>query len=111
MQQHVIRPVVFDIHSRLERHFRTAEDMLEELKHHENARVRIAANAEMRHSIELARRTMVVAVQAEAMRDFQAAVLDALADAGVVVRSKVMGLFEARALETLPDEEQPANPQ
>jgi hypothetical protein len=102
MSDQVIRPIVFDLHSRIEAHFKASEQMLEELRHHEDPRVKIAANAEMRHTLELGGRLLTIATQAEAMRDFQAAVLDALADAGVVVRRQVMGLFEARAAECDP---------
>jgi hypothetical protein len=102
MTEQPIRPIVFDIHKRLEQLFVASEQMMEELKAHEDARVRIAAHAEMRHCVDLVRRTLTVAIQAEAMRDFQAAVLEALADADIVVRREIMGLFEARAAECEP---------
>lgn len=102
MQDQVIRPIVFDIRTELDNHFREAARMLAELKTHDDARIRIAASAEMRHTLELTRRTLSVATQAQAMMEFQAAVLDALADAGVPVRRQVMGFFEARAAEAEP---------
>src|ERR1041385_1986620 len=102
MPETIAHPAVFDIHARLEQSLRGAEEILKDFKDHEDPHVRIAAAAEMRHHIALAARTLETAMKADALRIFQAGVLEALAEAGVVVRRKVMGLFEARSEE--PDE-------
>ena len=95
----VVRPVVFDIHGRLDSSFREIEAMLHELKQNADPRVRLLAMAEMRRHIQLAGRTLETAIKAEAVREFQAGILEALADAGVKVRRKVIGLFEVRGEE------------
>src|SRR5207248_2544837 len=89
--------IVFDIHSRLEASLKGMEDMLKELKEHEDPRVRLAAAAEMRHHIALAGKTLETALHAEALKEFQAGILEALAEANLPVRRKIIGLFEQRA--------------
>src|SRR5438128_3101627 len=89
--------VSFDIHARLETSLKGMEDMLKELKQHEDPRVRLAAAAEMRHHIALAGKTLETALKAEALKDFQASVLEALANAKLPIRRQIMGLFQQRA--------------
>ena len=92
-----IRPVVFDIHSRLESCFQRMERILATLEQNADHRVQLAAAAEMRKHVALAAQTLEIALRADALRDFQSAVLEALATAGVRPRKRIMGLFEARA--------------
>ena len=99
MSEDVVRPVIFDLHGRLEAGFKEVDQMLIELKKHEDPKVRILAMAERRKHLYLATRALEIATRAEAVRDFQAAVLEALADSGVRVRRKIMGIFEAKAQE------------
>ena len=96
MADEVIRPVVFDIQGRLEESLRLAREVLERLMNHSDPFVQLRAVAEHRLHVALAARVMETAAKAEAIRDFHAAVLDALADAGVVIRRNVIGMFEVR---------------
>ena len=95
--EEIVRETGFDISGRLERAFGEVEKALEEMKGHEDWRARIAAMAEMRRHIALASRTMEIAMRAEALKEFQRGVLEALAEAGVTVRKRVMGMFERRS--------------
>ena len=97
-----IHPIVFDISPRLERSFLATEAMLEEFAHHPDIKVRLAVSAELRQHKALVDRIFDKVTSVEAQRDFEAGVLEALADANITVRRKIMGLFEARAAE--PDE-------
>jgi hypothetical protein len=99
MSKEGVRPVVFDLQGRLEAGFKEVDQMLMELKKHEDPKIRILAMAERRKHLYLATRALEIAIRAEAVRDFQADVLDALADSGVLVRRRIMGIFEARAKE------------
>jgi hypothetical protein len=91
------RPAVTDIHARLQENFQRMEDLLKKLEANEDPRIQIAAAAEMRQHIALASKTLEIALRAEALRNFQNGVLEALANAGIVVRRKILCLFEARA--------------
>jgi len=95
-KQRGLTVVTFEINSRLEKAFRDMEGMVEEMKQHEDWRARIAAMAEMRKHIAIATRALEAATRAEAVRDFEAGVLEMLAEAPVRVRRKVLGMFEAR---------------
>ena len=89
--------VVFDIHSKLAESFKTIEELNAKLMTHADPKICLAAAAEMRRHIRLAVQTLDIIMRGEAMKDFQAGVLQALADARIPIRRKVMGLFEARA--------------
>jgi hypothetical protein len=105
VQQPVVKPLVFDIHARLNESFLQLERLVKELENDKNPMVRLAAAAEIRHHIELTTRALDIATRAEAHREFQAGVLEAPASAKVNVKRHIMGLFEARALGE--DEPQP----
>ena len=77
---------VFNLHERAERRFREMDEMAERLKHHADPMVQLAAMAEARRHVEMATRTMDTALQMDAVRDFAAAVVEALAEESDVVR-------------------------
>src|SRR5437016_4222633 len=70
-------PVVFDISTRLESCFQRMERILETLEKNGDSRVQLAAAAEMRKHVALAAQTLEIPLRADALRDFQAAVLEA----------------------------------
>src|SRR5713101_7475471 len=90
-------PAITDIHARLQENFQRMEALLQKLEMSEDPRIQIAAAAEMRQHIALASKTLEIALRAEALRKFQNGVLEALANAGITVRRKILCLFEARA--------------
>jgi hypothetical protein len=73
------------------------ERILETLESNPDPRIQLAGAAEMRKLVALAARTLEIALRADALRDFQTSVLEALAEAGVRPRKQIMGLFESRA--------------
>ncbi len=87
----------FDIHGKLAESIKTVEDIINQLKNDADPRVRLAAIAEYRRHIRLAAQTLEIAMRAEALKEFQAGVLEALAESRVTIRRKIMGLFESRA--------------
>ncbi len=96
---------VFDIHGKLAESFSNVEEILKQLTNDADPRVRLAAAAEMRRHIRLAAQTLETAMRAEALKDFQAGILEALAESRVTIRRKIMGLFESRA--RLPESNSP----
>jgi hypothetical protein len=91
---------IFNIHTRLESCFQRMERILATLEQNPDPRIQLAAAAEMRKHVALAAQTLEIALRADALRDFEKSVLDALAEAGVRPRKKIMGLFDARADQT-----------
>src|SRR5207247_11483178 len=85
-------PVIYDNSTRLESCFQRMERILETLEKNGDSRVQLAAAAEMRKHVALAAQTLEIALRADALRDFQAAVLEALAQAGIRPRKRIMGL-------------------
>jgi hypothetical protein len=81
---------MLDLHAETVRGLVAARERLEALENHEDPRVVIAATAELRHQRVDACRTLEIALKADALREFLTVVMDALAEAGVVVRRRVM---------------------
>ena len=96
MAEEVVRTVVFDIHGELRESFEKVKAMLRDAEAQGEMKDKIAAAAELRKHIALASRTLEVAIRADAVREFQAEIIEILADAGVVVRRRVLGMFEQR---------------
>src|SRR5437773_8713380 len=72
---------VWNVRERLEENFRRVEALLEEMARDGDARVRLAAAAELRHHIGLAEKTLRTAIRAEAVLEFEDVVLAALEQA------------------------------
>jgi len=85
---------VWDIRERLQENFQRVESLLREMERDGDARIRLAAAAELRHHLELAQKTLEAAARAEAVRDFQDAVLEMLEEAGVAARARVLARLE-----------------
>jgi len=85
------------LEARLEQSLHIIEHILTELQNHTDPYVRLAAIAENRHHILLAARTKEMALRDGALRDFQKAVIDALAKEGVRVRTRILTALETEA--------------
>ena len=99
MAEEVVRTVVFDLNSELRECFEEIKNLIRETKAEADARTRIAAVAEMRRLIATAGRVAQIMTGAQANAEFQAEVLDALADRDVALRREIMGIFEKRAID------------
>ena len=87
----------FDIHAKLAESFKTIEEVLTDLKSSTDPRLKLAAAAELRKLTVAAGRILEAAARAEHIREFQTSVLDALAEAGITLRRRILTLFESRA--------------
>lgn len=83
--------------ARLEQSLQTIQRILTELQNHSDPYVRLAAIAENRQHILLAARTREMALRDGALRDFQRAVIDALAREGIRVRTRILAALESEA--------------
>ena len=89
----------FDLQGRLMKGFEEIDRILNRLKNEEDPDRQLAAIAEHRKHVALAERVLQTAIRAEAVAEFQSCVLEVLANAGVVIRRRIMGLFEAKSEE------------
>jgi uncharacterized membrane protein YccC len=88
---------IWDITERLQENFRRVEAILNRIESNdEDAAVQIAAAAEIRQHIALAHKTLECAARLESVRNFESAIFQALDEAGVTVRRKVMDILNAR---------------
>jgi hypothetical protein len=87
---------IWNIAQRLEENFKRVESILRKLEEEGAPESQIAAAAELRQHIALAEKALSTAVEAHAVEEFQQAVLDALAEAGPLVRKRVIDVLSAR---------------
>ena len=87
---------IWNIAQRLEENFKRVESILAKLESEGTPESQIAAAAELRQHIALAEKALATAVEVHAVEEFQQTVLDALAEAGPVVRKRVIDALTAR---------------
>ncbi len=99
MSEEVVRTGRLDLQGRLLKGLAAVDEILEQLTRDEDPDRRLAAIAKHRKHVALAEKVRNTAIRAEAVAEFQAFVLEALKNASVRVRRRIVRLFQAASAE------------